>query len=197
VNTLEFIANLVASLAWPIAVFGAVVLLRKPLSTLINTLRGVRFGDVEVAFDQGLREAERKLDRSKLEPARVEPSKIAQKVHIVSNYEEFIELLAATSPHAAVLDSWRRVERTIDYYFKQRNLERPHAFSRVRQMLSEDPNVDSTILEILDDLRVLRNEVAHHEKADFRPQQAIEYGQLAQTVISILFEAAEMAPAPQ
>ena len=33
--------------------------------------------------------------------------------------DEFVELLAENSPHAAVLEWWRRVDRAIDLYFEQ------------------------------------------------------------------------------
>lgn len=100
-NTLQFIASLVASLAWPITAVGLVLLLRGLLLSLAPLIRLVKYGDLEVSFGREIAELNREADTAL--PGR--PEEAMQRA-------DWVELtkLATVRPRSAVRSAWRLVE---------------------------------------------------------------------------------------
>src|SRR5216683_1897421 len=111
-DLLAFIAAVVASLAWPLTVLIALFVLRKQLVELIPGIRRLKYKDLEVDFGKELQRIEAVMDtveeppKAKIElPAEVQPEPLPK------TQGELLEKLAELSPNAAILESWRNVER--------------------------------------------------------------------------------------
>ena len=92
-------------------------------------------------------------------------------------FDEMVSVLARNTPHALVLDWWRRLERTLDYYFIAfHRRSRPKNYIGI---LASDERVDSRIVSIVDGLRRRRNTVAHCGVQDLSPDDAVGFAKAA------------------
>jgi hypothetical protein len=77
-------------------------------------------------------------------------------------FDETVEVLTLDTPHALVLEWWRRLERAIDYYFKIRGLPRRHS-ADAEHAIGADPQLGPAVAAQVRELRRTRNAIAHEE----------------------------------
>ena len=162
---LEFIAEMTKALAWPASAIVLMIVMRKPLVELLPKLAKLKWKDLELDFSKRVSDAEELLPAALPNPsATVEGPLIA---------------LAETSPRAAVLESWLRVERAVVEVAKQRGLPIPKSEARVVNDIIRSGALDGWQMGVLKDLRGLRNSAVH--VAEFEPskESAIGYVRLA------------------
>lgn len=178
-NTLAFIASLVSSLTWPAAVLVIVFLLRKPLRGLIPLLRRLKYGDLELDFEQRIEDLQEEV-AEELAPAPatlgLPPSKVAE--------------IAKVSPRSAVLESWREVESAAVELARQRGIPLPDQYSRrpfqVIRSLEKEHAISSSTSSAIHELRALRNEAVHVPDFSFDVDSALSYDAVARRVASTL-----------
>lgn len=189
-DLLTFIAAIVGSLAWPVSLLVAVFMMRKPLTELIPEIRRLKYKDLEVDFGKELEKIEAVMDtverlpKSKGElPVEIEPEPLPK------TRNELIEKLATLSPIAAILESWRNVERTLDIYFMSRGIARPISGQTITGHLDYDPNFPPQLVSAYQELRLLRNRAAHNQE-NLTAEHAREFSALADRLTYALIEAA-------
>ena len=184
-DALTFIANLVQSLAWPVAVGFAVWLLRPELRDLLRLLKRVKAGPVEAEFDREVKDLRAETEAGSPAP-EARPAIRAQTDPLVE--------LAAKHPRAAILEAWRLVEFAIVRLANSRDLlppgvERIPAHHVIR-VITKEELLSNEDLALYYDLRNLRNQAAH--AVDFEPSEAaaIDYVKLAQRFVNAADQAA-------
>jgi hypothetical protein len=75
-------------------------------------------------------------------------------------FTEYVAWMASNSPHATLLDWWRRLELTLKEYATSRGLTAP-AKGALEDAISQDPQLGPEIAATLRRLRQRRNAVAH------------------------------------
>jgi hypothetical protein len=103
-----------------------------------------------------------------------------------TTFDEMVAVLALNTPHALVLDWWRRLERAIDYYFEARGLQRPGSV-KAEEALADDAEVGSEVAEQIRQLRLVRNAVAHEETKAIGRDEAAKY---AATCLNLIWRVA-------
>lgn len=176
---LTFVAAIVGSLAWPLSLLISVFLMRKPLADLIPAIRRLKFKDLEVDFGKELEKIEAEMDTIENEPkpknellAEVESEPLPR------TRNELIEKIATLSPNAAIIESWRNVERTLNIYFIRRGIEQPVSGQTISRHLDKDPNFPPRLVSAYQELRLLRNLAAHNQER-LTAKQAMEFSALA------------------
>lgn len=175
---LDFVSSVVASLAWPIAIVLIALILKKPIVNLLRTLRFLRYGDVEFEFDQELKKIEGKIEENQpLPPVQtIEESKA----------KDLFEELVAASPKAAVLATWQEVEYTMNELANQLNIDTKSWRSPVNlvNVLKSNEQITSNAVELLLELRKLRNRLAHTgPSVEIAESEARRYREIANSVI--------------
>lgn len=128
-NWMEFISSIIRSIAWPIIVLIAVLLLKKPVSQLIIKiaelkLKTVRYGDWELNFGEELDQVETELNNSETthESSKDEGSKVVDKnsdsdlvgtITVEENVDFIFQRLVYEAPYLAVIKSWIDLEEEI------------------------------------------------------------------------------------
>jgi hypothetical protein len=178
-NGHEFIASIVqsiVSLAWPAAIFGAVLLFRVRLSELLPFLH-VRYKDAEASFrfEQAEKEA------AALPPPTVETTPTAEE-------KTKFEKIARISPRAAILEARTDIEEAIRTLAQQAGLLTPKVQSTLglSRLLRRNEKINPQAAALLDDLRVIGNQAAHNREADFSYEDALRYRSLADQAIAQL-----------
>src|SRR5258708_3885511 len=108
VDTDQFIASLVSSLAWPAAVLLIALAFRKQIAQLLTAgpLKRLKLGAVEAEFERRTAEVETKLEASP------EPYEASEAVRGATVSHELAPV-ADVSPSAAVLEAFARVQEVL------------------------------------------------------------------------------------
>lgn len=165
---LTFVAALTSHLAWPIAVILSVVLLRRPLSSLLPLMTKLKWKDFELQFGKALQEV--KAEAVEVLPAPKVPAALPGP----------IEALAQVSPRAAVIEAWLEVEEAAVAALAKRGLQlHGSIMPRIMEALAEVNVLNRDELGIFSRLRTLRNQAAHAPDFAISSDEAREYAKLA------------------
>lgn len=189
-NWLTFIASVIGDLAWPATLLAVIFMLRSPIAKLLPDLRKLKYKDLEVDFGRGLERVEKKLDEV-ASPATgaIEQQAEVQPELLPKTRKELVLKIAELSPTAAILESWKNVERTLDFYFSARGIKRPLSGQSITRHLDYDPNFPPQLVSAYQELRVLRN-MAAHEQGGISADHAREFDEQASRLALALIEAA-------
>ena len=190
-DALTFIATIIGSLAWPATLLVAIFMMRRPIAELLPSLRRLKYKELEVDFGKELEKIEAVMDTVEVKakpkgelPVEVEPEPLPK------TRTELLERLAELSPSAAILESWRNVERTLDIYFSRRGIERPRSGQTILGHLDYDPNFPPQLVSAYQELRLLRNR-ATHDQENLTAEHAKEFSALADRLTYALILAAD------
>lgn len=170
-DTLTFISNLIGSLAWPLAVVLVFWWLRKEIKKLLPFAKKLRYGDLEIEFEQQLA-ALKKDAESQRRTHAVFPK--PEDAEVVS----YLKSSAEVSPRAALVDAWVGLEITAVSSARMLKLipeQKTVSFPKVVSALRDAGVLEAKDVEILSRLRVLRNEVLHSTGFQLSPEEAQEF----------------------
>jgi len=187
---LTFMATIIESLAWPASLLVALFMLRMPIGELLPGLRRLKYKDLEVDFGKELEKIEAVMDmvEEKTRPNGELPVEVPPEP-LPKTRAKLLEKLAEISPNAAILESWRNVDRTLDIYFSSRGIERPRSGQAILGHLDYDPNFPPQLVSAYQELRVLRNRAAHDQE-NLTAEHAREFSVLADRLTFALIQAA-------
>jgi hypothetical protein len=179
-NWMELTASLVRSMAWPVAVVVAVVILRKQLAAILDRVGSAKVGPVEVIFDRELNEV-----RQGLEQANEQTPDVATGTRASGTLMADLDKLADASPPATVLEAFAQIEQELrqallgygehaDRLGGERLARRAHEVGIINQ----------ETYRAIQGLSVLRNLAAHSpERDEIDGQRAREFAVLADAVV--------------
>lgn len=174
---LEAVSSWISSLAWPVAVVVLVVLLRKPLSTALGTLRHIEAPGVKADFGAVVADAE---DRSE----SLKESLPAEASERVPGRQRETDHSTTHDPSGVIIRAWQLLDDEIVEYAKVAGVLRDGQHESVRNLVhrlqvagSLERDATITLLE----LRDLRNRVAHGVHVP-TPGEAITYDTTAENV---------------
>jgi hypothetical protein len=178
---LTFFSNAIAALAWPTASFAIVLLLRKPLRSLLPLVQRLKYKELEVEFGRRVEEVRADVVRELPRSAQLEmqPSLV----------EGPFAALAALSPRSAVLEAWREVELAALEAARRlggHELGEQTLTYRAIKFLERQERLDSSVISLLRDLRDLRNQAAHAPEFVLSKESALEYVKSTHVVASYL-----------
>src|SRR4051794_33098868 len=152
-DTLTFIAALVGSVAWPLAIVGAAIALRRPFQQLLTYMTKLKYGDLELSFDRNIQRLELKAAASLPTDAELSRPQPAISPEIAR--------LAEESPRAAIIEAWVRLSNAAVGALKQRGATVPKgkfvAPGQIEKTLAEAGLLNVAELALLRQLRSMRN----------------------------------------
>ena len=182
----EFISSIISSLAWPAIVLIIVFILKNPLSKILISLTKFRYKDLEMEF-------ERLQSSADALPETIENKTIPESERIIyASLEEQIADISPRSPEGAILIAWSTIEAAISTAIMRLaispELTSYRSVIHNIECLKKYANLDKTVFAIFDDLRVVRNQVAHARDGRYKVsvEQALSYGKTAEKIIKIL-----------
>lgn len=102
-----------------------------------------------------------------------------------TSFEEYVDIIATESPHAAIMDWWRRLSLALDHYFEELR-ERHGDAIEVESRITSDPKLGPDVAAKLHELRRMRNAVAHEDIGPLSREKAIQYAEDALQLIRVL-----------
>jgi hypothetical protein len=177
-DTRQFIASLVSSLAWPGAVLGIALLFRKQLAQLLTgPLRRLKAGPVELEFERLISTVQ----------AQIEPSPhVASPTPTVSGpISSDLADIARKVPIAAIVEGYSRLEVALQERLRSagdtKDLDRLSGMALARRAADKGLLTPETV-NALEGLAVLRNLAAHGRGDDISVDRALDYLALVDAV---------------
>ena len=180
-NWLSFFASMLDSLAWPATVLSITFFFKGQFKDLFESLINFKYKDFEFSFDRGLGKAKVNMNSLPAKAAPPEfPEEVATAAPLPKTEKELVARIADLSPSAAVIESWRGVERALDLYCKQNGLKQPISGPILMQHLRLDPHFPDQLLSAYEELLSLRNKAAHEQRSIISKESAMEFAALAE-----------------
>jgi len=188
-DTLTFISNTIGQvISWPVAIIGLGILFRSPIGERLKDIRKIKTKHFEANFGEELEIAEEKIIAAEAEITDKIPDSNIDEEPLPQTREELLEQLTELMPNAAILESWRNVERTLDYYFSNKGINMPKSRQSMLGHLDYDPNFTPQLVTAYQELRLLRNRAAHVGE-NISERQAKEFIALADRLTHALMSA--------
>jgi hypothetical protein len=173
----EFI-RAIATLAWPVFALVAVILFRDQLGRILATagpLRRAKAGPLEMEWERQRAEAE--VD---IEAAGITSPTTA------SELAEDLAAVAQTSPTAAIMEAYARIETELRQMFQGKGLselELRAGGARLARMAAQFGFISEETVRAVEGIGVMRNLAAHGQPRAISPEQALDYLILADSVL--------------
>jgi hypothetical protein len=187
-----FIVEFTNAVAWPLTVLVIALLLRRPLQNLAPLLRTLRYGDMELHFQQDIAEIARNVDASMTVAAAANATDQSELAALLS--------LAEKAPQTAVMEAWRRVENAITDVARSVEIDVAPAVWTMPLVLSallvERAAITEAQYDVIFGLKDLRNRVARTAGTVVSVEEASRYADLAHRVERSLRSLQLHVPAP-
>lgn len=187
-NRLEFIANLINTLAWPVVVLIIVILLKKPFSKLLLGLSRLKYNELEMDFEKELSKLEKTIDLQN-ENGDHNPM---DNLLIDEKKENEVLSIAKIHPSAAITLAWIMLEKEIVNTINRLSISADYPlYNSVLKnvnLLKEQKYIDTITYELINEFRQIRNRVSHyHNDGDnLTYLDAVKYFELTNRLIKTL-----------
>ncbi|MGF1689688.1 hypothetical protein [Photobacterium kagoshimensis] len=163
-KTLEFVASIIDSLAWPITVLLCVLILKEPMGKLLGRVSKFKYGEIEAEFQERLE--------------KLVSFEQSEKIKIGTDTAEAtvaLEDLAETSPRAAVLEAWLKVQKATSAFCIAKGFSQDMSHQGLFK-LARERNLDIDAFQTAhQELRLLRNKAVHATDSDITTATARQY----------------------
>ena len=207
--TAKLILDWIAAIAWPALIAALVIAYKEDVSRVLASIAAFVERINKDAEQVEVGEALKVTFRAKIEKAEEEargllplgtpgvdlpwpegqtpPPAAMQNAPLPPNYSPNLLAVAEISPRAAIVEAWRNVEIGLRILAEKRNLPTAKSLtvapvSSITKLLSQHEVIDGPTMNVLEELRQLRNQVVHQTQFDPSPKDAQEFVRLAQLV---------------
>jgi uncharacterized protein YoxC len=181
----QFIAQIISSTAWPALVIIVLFVFKRELAKIIQRLAHLKYKDLELEFDKVKQQAE--------ELHKDMPEELpAPRSLVFTSLEDQVLDAVERAPSAAILLAWSGLETAIATAVARLAIspEAPSYRSPMHniEMLSKYGGLPKSYQNLLQEMRVLRNKVAHEKDAmlSITQDQALNYANVAIDMIQHL-----------
>jgi hypothetical protein len=181
----QFIAQIVSSMAWPALTIVILFVFKRELAKIVERLAHLRYKDLELEFNKVKQQAE---ELHKDMPDQLE----VRKSPIFISLEDQILDAVERGPSAAILLAWSGLEIAMASAVARLAIsaESPSYRSPMHniEMLLKYGNLPKSYANLLQEMRILRNKVAHEKGAmlSITKDQALDYANVAIDMIQHL-----------
>lgn len=160
-ESFEFWASIIDSLAWPGTVILCVLILKVPTGKLLERVSKLKYGEMEAEFQERL--------------GNLGSLEHSEEVKVKSDITEpavFLEDLAETSPRAAVLEAWLNVQRATNAFCIAKGFPQNTSHQGLFRLARERDLDIEGFQTAYQELKLLRNKAVHATDFDITPSAA-------------------------
>ncbi len=181
----QFIAQIISSASWPALVIIILLVFKRELAKIVQRLAHLKYKDLELEFDKVKQQAkELHKDVSEELPAPKSP--------VFTSLEDQVLDAVERAPSAAILLAWSGLETAMASAVARLAIspESPSYRSPIHniEMLSKYGGLPKSHANLFQEMRILRNKVAHEKDAmlSITQDQALNYANVAIEMIQQL-----------
>jgi hypothetical protein len=169
---MEYLVEIIKSLAWPIAAVWLGYIFKGEIRKLLGRVSSLKYKDMEASFEKELADAE--IKASKL----TQPS-LQESTEALSQTDQLLRI-AEVSPRAAIVEAWTLIETAA----LKNGLTSGSAMQRTNpkmivNYLANIGRFSNESLELIEQLRKLRNRASHMPDFTISQSEAERYLDLA------------------
>jgi len=182
----QFIISLASSLAWPVVAIIFLFSFKGEFLKILQRLAHLKYKDLELDFEKVRRDAE------ELQKELIQEEAPALKSPIFTSLEDQILDAVERYPSAAILLAWSALETAIASAVARLGISpEPPSYRPPRhniEMLSKYGGLSKNHERLLNEMRILRNKVAHEMESlmTITQEQALNYANAALDMIKHL-----------
>ena len=194
---LDFAASAIGSISWPLLIVGLALLFRKPIVKLIGRIKSAEAGGAKLEFGEEVQDLADNAQR--IEPADPEVSKAND-----PRLQELITM-ATASPTGAIVEAWKDVEAAARLLINRaknhvtiatsasynENMKRSVTALNTSRMLMNLGLLPPAEMNTYEELRTLRNKVAHETDQQVTPLSAAQYVRVADQLVDVITQYSE------
>lgn len=173
---MEFIVGILNAVAWPAAVLVVIFAFKRQLVLIAPFTKKLKFKDFEVEFsndiDQLVEKAQTAFPELKSDP----------KTRLISS--------ARHLPNTCILEAWDQLHQETrnltQAHFPEANFSEDTPYKDTEVFLTQEEVLDQRKSKLFNELRRLRNKIAHAEGYEVGGQEAIQYIELCYRLIDFL-----------
>lgn len=170
---MDYIISLIDILAWPVFGLIFVLMFKNDVSSLVQKISSISHKGTKVDFTKAVNDASKNIDIS------------ASSGTLGAEGD-----LEASFPRGSIIESWLRVEDAMREYNARHGIEsdpkKPFRNSNLVMNALFYEQLGKGTLQMLNNLRVLRNEAVHLSDKSITQEAAREYRSMAEKVISTI-----------
>lgn len=191
-DKLQFIASLIGSLAWPLAVVGLGLMFRDEVKALLAKVKHAKGAGIELDFAVDIKRVVLEAEHVKQEAASDRPDIPHVIQEQTSEEKDRLYELLRERPSALILDAWRDVEKAVQDILTEMDLTVGVVARRNAPptlwpgVLQKQGFLSHEEAALVVDLRMLRNKVAHAQGWEPTVSDALDYHRTAMLVASVL-----------
>lgn len=198
-DSFQFVASLVASLAWPIAAVGMTIFLRRPIIELLHRAKSAEGFGAKITFAARLEEVREVVEQARDEQPSLRPhgdndQPPALRSPTGEALRELTDTLATSSATGTMIAAWAELERGLRHIAEQNDLgwddRNPmwniHRFTDIGYM-------PERLVKAVKSLRKIRNEVAHGLGAGPTLEEAASFRSTVQEILDVVGQNARAA----
>lgn len=167
------IINLLNVIAWPLVVLSLGITFKKSINDILNRLRGAKYKDIEIDFQQKLIESEEIIAKANAENHQLPIKATAMSTDFLNN----IKNLSEVSPRSLIIESWLQLETVINNLSKENFQGSPKQILNINSLV-DNKIIDKNDMDVYKNIRNMRNNVLHNYDFKIRSNEAIEYALL-------------------
>ena len=171
--------KLVEILAWPVTSLILIFAMRKPITGLIPQISKFKYKELEMEFEKDLNDLSQRSQETKLN----------NETEIDQEEDYYLQKVKDISPRAAILESWLGLESTAISSAKHFNLisdGKRQTLSQILKLFEKEDILTSENVEIINDLRMLRNKATHETNFHISEEEATKFMEIARDQAEII-----------
>jgi len=165
---MQFIVGLLDKVAWPLVVVFGIYAMRVPLTQLIPLLKKLKYKELELEFGEELIEA-------------VKSAEVAFP-DLKHDKKSLLIATAGRLPNISIMEAWKVVDDAAELLIKSKrndvDLDVPTRYKLIQNILVKGRFIDIKKGKLFDELRQLRNKVAHAQDYSVGKAEAEQYIEL-------------------
>lgn len=191
---LEFISATIGHvLSWPVLIFAALLIFRPSIKDLLGRMKTFEGLGQSMTFEESLARTEEAVDMALENSEAIPRDTVEQSGSKRTSALSGLEREAASNPSFAIISAWERMQdalRELHSRIFDSSQSRQSGMSVILRNLYSREQIDPGIIESVQNLRSLRNEVAHgfHNPG---PGEARTYVQTVESLMTLIDEMPE------
>jgi hypothetical protein len=176
---LGILEKLVGHIAWPLAIFFIVKQFSEEIKFFIRRIKNAKYKDVEINLEE-----EFQTIKDKAIDAGI--TVIYPRTTFSNENLQTIE----TVPEWAIIQSWQEIEKVISQLYSttsQANINKNKAhLNQMISVLLENEIVDQRMVDLINLIKVLRNEIVHQSGFELTRGEALEWMGISKSIMDRL-----------
>ncbi|WP_415896262.1 DUF4145 domain-containing protein [Neptuniibacter sp. QD57_21] len=169
---MEYFVEIIKAIAWPASIVWLGYIFRSEVRQLLGRISSFKYKDMEASFDKELAKAENEAKEIKVSNDKKSTDELSQ-------IEQLLRI-AEVSPRAAIVEAWTLIEMAASNKGLKSGVAIPRTSPKmIVDYLQLSGELSKNSLEVIEQLRKLRNQAVHMPDFAITQNEAERYLELA------------------